>query len=481
MRRTLAFIFACSLLFTLSAGVLAATDVMYPVDEIYDVGYLLDEDDSYVDFGEVPDDSVPYGETIYYPLLSEKTDSGTSYVGVYESSATKNIKIKTDWDGGSAYIDKLSVVKKRFIGNPGSNIDLSASKYCYFLAIKTKTRSSTTTAKNDVYGTVKLKKSGDYGFDYDDMQVEVDFEVGYTAPDDSNVIPITPALFVPDEDFDEYDDETFDFEADSNSYFVVNTTNQKKIVLGMNTDYDDDIADKYPNANLDFFNGNGATFNKLGYLHLYAERSSYVYEVEDNNTLRKINVSYDSYDDAYVIRTRTLGRYVISDMKLKVAEENTNSSNDDTAVIYDNDTQTNYNPGTGGFGFDDIAYGIQSQAQAPVVARNPVSAAPTVINSSSATPASSIEQPSVSASQQENEKQSQDDSPTIIGTTKKAEGKLTTPAVVNPIVDNDNAPETAIDYRRLTMIVCSVGVILSVIGLIISALVIYSRSRERYY
>ncbi|MPN50437.1 hypothetical protein SDC9_198064 [bioreactor metagenome] len=104
-----------------------------------------------------------------------------------------------------------------------------------------------------------------------------------------------------------------------------------------------------------------------------------------------------------------------------------------------------------------------------------------MINSSSTAPASSIEQPSVSASQQENEKQSEDDSPTIIGTTKKAEGKLTTPAVVNPIVDNDNAPETAIDYRRLTMIVCSVGVILSVIGLIISALVIYSRSRERYY
>ena len=481
MKRTLAFIFACSLLFTLSAGVLAATDVVYPIDEIYDVGYLLDEDDSYVDFGEEPNDSVPYGETIYYPLLSEKTDSAAGYVGVYESAATKNIKIRTDWDGGSAYIDKLSVVKKRFIGSPGNNIDLKASKYCYFLAIKTKTRSSTTTAKNDVYGTVKLKKSGDYGFDYDDMQVEVDFEVGYTAPEDSNVIPITPALFVPDEDFDEYDDETFDFEADANSYFVVNTNNQKKIVLGMNTDYDDDISDKYPNANLDFFNGNGATFNKLGYLHLYAERSSYVYEVESNNTLKKVNASYDSYDDAFVIRTRTLGRYVISDMKLKVAEENTNSSSEDTAVIYDNDTQTNYNPGTGGFGFDDIAYGIQSQAQAPVAANNPVSAAPAVVNSSLTAPASSVEQPSAPAAQQESEDQPKDDSPTIIGTTKKAESKLDAPAVNNTTVGTENEADTAIDYRRVAMIACSVGVILSVIGLIVSALVIFSRSRERYY
>lgn len=470
MKRTLAFIFACSMLFTLSAGVFAATDVNYPVTEIYDVGYLLDEDDAYVDFNEKRGDSVPYGETIYYPLLSDNTDSASGYVGVYESAATKNIKIKTDWDGGSSYIDKLSVVKKRFIGSPGSNIDLSASKYCYFLAIKTKSRSSTTTAKNDVYGTVKLRKSGDYGFDYDDMQVEVDFEVGYNAPEDSNVIPITPALFVPGEDFDEYDDETFDFEADSYSYFMVNTNNQKKIVLGMNTDYDDDISDRYPNANLDFFNGNGATFNKLGYLHLYADSNSYVYEVEDDNTLKKINASYDSYDDVFVIRTRTLGRYVISDMKLKVAEQNTDTSDEDTAVIYDNDTQTNYNPGTGGFGFDDIAYGIQSQAQAPAVTNNAVSAAPAVTSSSPAP-----------ASTQGTEQQPEDDSPTIIGTTKKAENKLTAPAVTNPAVNGSDTTATAADYRRLAMIVCSAGALLSVIGLVVCALVSFNRSREKYY
>ncbi|HWP50190.1 MAG TPA: hypothetical protein VN626_00700, partial [Clostridia bacterium] len=325
MKRTLAFIFACSMLFTLSAGVLAANDDVYPVTEIYENGYLLEEDDSYVDFTDTKD-SVPYGETIYYPLLSlVSPDSGSNYyVGVYEIAATKGIKIKTDWDGGSSYVDKLSVVKKRFTGSLGNGIDLSASKYCYFLAITTKTRSATTTAVNDVYGTVKLRKTtGDdeYRFDYDDVFLDIDFEVGYTAPEDSNVIPVTPALFEPGEDFDEYDDETFDFEADSYSYIVVNTNNQKKIVLGMDTDYDDDIADKYPNANLDFFNGNGATFNKLGYLYLYADNSNYIYSVESNNSLKKINASYDSYEDCFVIRTRTLGRYVISDTKLNVAEQ----------------------------------------------------------------------------------------------------------------------------------------------------------------
>ncbi|MFV0497865.1 MAG: hypothetical protein ACK5L0_06855 [Candidatus Fimivivens sp.] len=466
MKRTLAFIFACSLMFTFSAGVLAATDIESPIDEIYDGGYLLDEDESYVDFNEELDNSVPYGESIYYPLLSA-LDSG--YVGVHESAATRGIKIRTDWDGGSSYIDKLSVVKKRFIGNPGDNIDLSASKYCYFLAIRIKTRSSTTTAKNDVYGTVKLRKSGDYGFDYDDMQVDVDFEVGYTAPEDANVIPITPALFIPGEDFDEYDDETFDFEADSYSYFVLNTNNQRKIVLGMDTDYDDDIADKYPNANLDFFNGNGATFNKVGYLYLSADRNSYVYQVKDDNTLKKLNASYDSYDDAFVIRTRTLERYVISDMKLKVAEENINTD-DDTAVIYDNDTQTNYNPGTGGFGFDEIAYGIPNITQTPSVALPTFPAASSDVNSSSA---------SMSESTSTVDQSDDDDTPIIIGTTQNTGNKLAPPTAAQATASDGT--KTAIDYRQLVLIVCSIGAILSVAGLVICLLLILNRSRERYY
>lgn len=483
MKRTLAFFFACSMLFTLSAGVLADDDDAYPVTGIYETGYLLDEDDSYVDFSEEADDSVPYGESIYFPLISyDDTDSAglDSYVGVCESVATKSIKIKTDWDGGSSYIDELSVIKKRYTGTPEADLDLSASKYCYFLRIKTKTRSSTNTATNDVYGTVYLKKtSGDdeYRFDYDDVNLDVDFEVGYTSPEDSNVIPITPALFVPDEDFDEDDEETFEFEADSYSYFVVNTNNQKKIVLGMDTDYDDDIADEYPNANLDFFNGNGATFNKLGYLYLYADRDNYVYEVEDNDTLKKINASYDSYDDTFVIRTRTLGQYVVSDRRLNIVEStDTSDYEEDTPVIYDNDTQTNYNPGTGGYGFDNIAYGTQSQT--PAVTSNAISAAPATINNASA-----AEQPASSTSQQEEKSPAEDEddgSPTIIGTTKKVETKLDAPTTVGT-VDNSSSDAAAPNYRRLLMIVCSVGAILSVIGLVTCALVSFNRSREKYY
>lgn len=476
MKRTFALILACSMLFTLSIGAFARTDdVDYPVTEIYDEGYLLDEDDSYVDFNSPFEDSVPYGETIYFPLLSDYTDitdSGNHYVGVYESSATKKIKIKTDWDEGSSYVDKLSVVKKRYTGSISSNIDLSNSKYVYFLAIKTKTRSTTTTSKKDVYGTIKLRKSGDYGFDYDDMQVEVEFEVGYTAPEDSNLIPIDPALFIPEEDFDEYDEETFDFEADSYSYFVVNTNNQKKIVLGMDTDYDDDIADRFPNANLDFFNGNGASFNKLGYLYLYADDSNYIYEVKNDDALKKLNCSYDSYEDCFIVRTRTLGRYVISDKRLDVAETSS-KSDEDTAVIFDNDTQTNYNPGTGGFGFDDIAYNTPDYSNttsiAPAVTSNPV-IAPAV-----------TDQSNISSSNSEAEEPTEKDEPTIIGTTKKADIDLAAPAINDTVTNGTITGSHSLGVRKLLMIVCSVGAIASAIGLLIFALVSFNKSRQKYY
>lgn len=483
MKRTLAFIFACSMLLTLSIGALALTDPdePHPVSAIYDIGYLLDEDDRYVDFNEALADSLPYGETVYYPLFYQ--DSGGILVGVHESAATKSIKIKADWEEGSSYIDKLSVIKKRYINanQLAGNIEFVDNRYCYFLAITAKTRSTTTTATHDVHGTVKLRKtSGDseYRFDYDDIDyLNVDFEVGYSAPEDSNVIPITPALFVPGQDFDEYDEETFDFEADSHSYFVVNTNSQKKIVLGMNTDYDDAIADKYPQANLDFFNGNGAAFNRIGYLYLYADRGSYVYVIENNNTLKKISASYDSYDDAFVIRTRTLGRYVVSDIKLNVADKNPSSGDEDTAVIYDNDTQTNYNPGTGGYGFDDIAYSTPAPAQTPAVANNAAATTPAVTGSAAV---STGAEKSAPPTPQQEEAQPEEDGPTIIGTTQKANDKLAAPAVTDPANDTGGAA-TAFDYRRLAMIICSAGAILSLIGLAICGLVAFNRSRTKYY
>lgn len=66
-----------------------------------------------------------------------------------------------------------------------------------------------------------------------------------------------------------------------------------------------------------------------------------------------LHPDYDHYDDCFVIRTRTLGRYVASDRRLKEVSSTTEDDDPDITVIYDVNTGVNYNPATGGYGADD--------------------------------------------------------------------------------------------------------------------------------
>ncbi len=495
MKRIFSIMLAAAMMSSMAVCAFAETKASsFCVTGIYDKGYLLDDDDSRVDFKEEADDSVPYGETVYYPLVhncgytgdtqecthedpddEHHSETYSGDVAVYESLATKSIKIKTDWDEGKSYIDKISVVKKKYTnGSEISDITFVNDKYCYFLAIKTKSKSSTTTATNDVDGTISLKKtSGNTAdkFDYDDdVEIDVNFEVGYTQPDDSNTIPKTPALFKPDEDFDEDSEENFDFEADDNSFFVVNTNSQKKLVLGMDNEYDDDIAELYPEAELYFFNGNGGRFNKIGYLHIYDDDLyKYAYSVNDNGKLESVKVTHE--DDCLVIRTRTIGRYVLSDVKLKIDEPD--EEDDETAVIFDNDTQTNHNPGTGGWGFDDIAYNGWGDTQT-------VTAAPAV------TTAESKAEPAAPA---ESEKA---DSKTDSGSEKadksdKKEAKVEKTAANSPVdvkADtvkiNSSVEEEGLNTRAMLLICCCVGAGASALGLIFCLFAAISKSKNDY-
>ena len=77
MKRTLALVLAVTMMFTNAVTAFAADAVAkYPVDDISSHGYLIDEDDNGVDLTEDVD-MIPYGETVYFPLLNGV--GGTSY------------------------------------------------------------------------------------------------------------------------------------------------------------------------------------------------------------------------------------------------------------------------------------------------------------------------------------------------------------------------------------------------------------------
>ncbi len=329
MKKTLALGLATAMIMSMGATVLAKTDdSLYPVGAISDSAYLYDSDMSAVDLSKSVE-SVAYGKTVYYPLLNKVENPETPYV--YESDAVDGIKVKSSWDMNGKLVKGVEVAKKKVTGE--------AQKYIYFVAVTLAESNSTSSV--DVVGTVEMRKSG--SFDYEDMQFDINLEVAYPVANDT-IITEDPQLFKEGAGFVGDSEEEFSFECDDDSFFTVNTIGQSKLLLAATTDFDSKIADLYPDANLNFFYGNGATFNKTGVLTLVADEGSYLYQLKDDGMVR-VNAEYDEYDEAFIIKTKTLGKYIISDTELKIV--NIPSDNGNNGNSGNGGTVTPTNPGTG--------------------------------------------------------------------------------------------------------------------------------------
>lgn len=103
--------------------------------------------------------------------------------------------------------------------------------------------------------------------------------------------------------------------------FVVNTFGQGKILVGNSVKYNEGFEAKIPDANYVYVNGNGAMFNKIGTLYLKGASTDVVYQVV-NDKLVKMNATYDDVEEAFVVRTRAIGKYVIAEKELDLEVAN---------------------------------------------------------------------------------------------------------------------------------------------------------------
>ena len=110
------------------------------------------------------------------------------------------------------------------------------------------------------------------------------------------------------------------------------------------TPFNREIADLFPKANIDFLTFTSEpSFNRTGTLYIVADADSFIYEVTENGVKEIANAEYDEDEEAWVIRTRKLAAYAISDRELDTSvtldgEDNT------TSVDADGNKQ---NPDTG--------------------------------------------------------------------------------------------------------------------------------------
>ena len=283
------------------------------VDRIYEYGYIED-DDGLVAIGDGTDvASIPAGETVYYPLLTRDGNF------VAKSDSVKSASLSTKYTLGQNSVSSPRVVYKKYDyqGTAG---------YAYMLAIATNERTSTTSA--DFAADITIKKTSGTGSDNlslaFNMVVGVSFDIGYPITTDT--------IYKEVHRLDVVDGEgeiTLDFDEAPDCTFEVDATGQDDILVAFNTTYNSTIAAKYPQANLDFYNGSGANFNKIGTLTLAAEEGSYIYLANSDNSLSEVNnCTYDDGENAFKIATRTLGKYVVSDIELDTTGSGSASSNE---------------------------------------------------------------------------------------------------------------------------------------------------------
>jgi hypothetical protein len=68
----------------------------------------------------------------------------------------------------------------------------------------------------------------------------------------------------------------------------------------MDMAFDYAIANQYPDANLDFYRGNGASFNRTGTMEIVSNDGRYLYEIRDGKLYQ---VDADHSGDTFTFKT----------------------------------------------------------------------------------------------------------------------------------------------------------------------------------
>lgn len=329
MKKIFALTLAVAMVLSLSAAVFAADDeyAIWMIDPSGNGPRKFSTDSNWVK--AATGETINYGNTVYYELIGETFAGGVSsavtYGPVEKFEAVNGVRINTNWTVGEDWVTKVELVKRKFEGGSGTG------GFEYFLAVSFKAAAMATGTADvvgeifirDTTGKNKINRNNDTGGGTGETnKLTVAVELKYVAPAAGNISASAGTVTDGNRVFDfGSGDEEFEISfADwGSATFTVNTIGQADLVLKADAKYNTTVGALYPEANLDFFNGNGATFNKTGEMFIPADAGSFIYELK-NGVLVAINgASYDEYDEGFYFKTRTIGTYVISDVKLALA------------------------------------------------------------------------------------------------------------------------------------------------------------------
>jgi hypothetical protein len=234
------------------------------------------------------------------PVKPDKTRYSLDVDDSYRIYDDKNITLVSS--------KNLSVVRKKISSNP--------STYEYFAELKIKKMSANEYHEDGFY------LSGSFEYEVGGVSTTLDVTRDVMYPAGTYDIDETPRFFV----IDDEDDYIIDLMIYDGATLTVDSRGLKtQVLLAMDGDYNSSIGNQYPNADLDFLNGNGATFRRNCKLFIPADSGSYLYE-NKSGSLTDLTNTYNSYEGGFVVTTRTLGSYIVSTTRLKASSVTPSSS-----------------------------------------------------------------------------------------------------------------------------------------------------------
>lgn len=322
MKKVIAALLAILMLFSFAAVIFAADKQAMPLSDVDGPYLIANKKARSSDFFE-------FGEKAYILLFDKNGDPLT------EERSISDLEIKAEWEEGEDYVGDVEFVKMSV-----STIDgIDIYERMYAIVIHTEGES---TENIDVSGRIYIKgRSGTEGTTSErkiDGHVDIDFTLGY----DTGIVD-EGSMTVYEEDgklaydFTDVENDEYIIYFDEFAEAVADVTKDKTVVLAADDEEIDDIDRAYRGADIRYVSLTG-TFRKTVELNIYAEDGGYIYEVV-NGTLRESKAVYDEFLQAFVLKTRKLGTYAISDTPLELYG--------DDAVIITNTSVAVDNPLTG--------------------------------------------------------------------------------------------------------------------------------------
>lgn len=295
-----------------------SSNLVHTITEVKEAAYFYNDGTFYKKASEVADTPSTLAAKQVTKVSEASLVDGTLSRG-YTAANTKATE-----EFNAAYTNLVNHIKENVI--PG--VTTTVPRYEYWIKITTK--DSTTTKDIDVVGKVSVGTSKSSA--EKDQEVSVDFTLTNSEPGNGNhdeatdYVSIDPGERAVVSFADDASDE-FEVEFGDDARFVFNARGQGKLNLAYNTKYNKDFAYDYDDANIDFINFEGEpTTNRTGTLYIYADEDSYIYEVTSKGAKKINGAYYDDDEEAWVIRTRNLTSYAISDKKLKTVDQMNNGS-----------------------------------------------------------------------------------------------------------------------------------------------------------